>query len=79
MKPKPLKNKVLLFKGAIINKKFVSTSNTETPLYHAENVKSAVEWLKQQLKKENYIFSSNELNDLIDKAFEDVTKNNKED
>ena len=49
--------------------------NNEDGTFFYFNVKSAVEWLKEEIKQKSVVKGSLIYN-LIDKAFEDVIKNN---
>lgn len=52
--------------------------NKVTPVCREEYIKSAVEWLKEQIKTPYDDVQCNEVDlfELIDKAFEDVVKEN---
>ena len=67
MKPEPLKDKEITgqIKGKNVDR-----------LYDERDVKSAVEWLKEELKKRDDRLQYNKkwVYKLIDEAFEDVTK-----
>ena len=77
MKPEPLKGKT----HNADNEYF----EENTKVFKTEDIKSAVEWLKQEIDKEvmeeyekhNYCYGKwliEEINKIIDKAFEDVVK-----
>ena len=59
----PLKNKM-------IN---ISTTKDKTWVAYEKNIKSAVEWLKEKLRKEGVGLAMN----LVDQAFPDIVKHNK--
>ncbi len=75
MKPEPLRGK----EQAIIGSpKRVFSKGFDTPCFHKEDIKSAVEWLKEKVilfdmkdKQEAY---ENNINQIIDQAFEDAVK-----
>ena len=70
MKPEPLKNRreILHYKKIFTDKKVLA--------YREKYIKSAVEWLKEEIFPSQKIkeFSQWQIIDLINKAFEDVTK-----
>jgi hypothetical protein len=78
MNPEPLKGKVLNFNGEIWEDMetrkviFKRVRDTESPLFAEEDVRSAVEWLKSEIKKDSAFFPKGNLYLLIDEAFEDV-------
>ena len=78
MKPEPLKNKgILIKKGTEFNAfgceafDLIMESKEDTKAYLDENIKSAVEWLKDRL--------GGECDEEVNEAFEDVTKEEKKD
>jgi hypothetical protein len=59
MKPQPLKNKLISdFELCLL----------DDGLFHERDIKSAVKWLKEKISHDGFSY------DLINKAFEDVTK-----
>lgn len=65
MKPEPLKDKV--YNGNKILKR----------VYHEEDILNAVEWLKEEVKFRDIPKGKFLVLELIDKAFQDVTKDAK--
>ncbi len=83
MKPEQLKNKG--FCRAILEHPLdcIKNNTCKARAYNDYDIKSAVEWLKQELQRFNtteeindaFTITTTEINNAINKAFEDVIKN----
>lgn len=73
MKPTPLKNK----RVGWVDDTGYSAYKKEGDLFTSEDISSAVEWLKQEIltiRTEKELITVRRIFKILDKAFEDVTK-----